>query len=226
MITSLDISSLIKAHNASNVLATISLYEVDDPTRFGVVKINENNKILQFQEKPKLEDAYSNLINAGTYVLNPEILEIMPEGPHSMERDVFTKIAPKGEMLGFEFEGYFVDAGTPLSWLESCKTCFESGRWSSGINQENNWIADNCLINEADLQGSYVSSNCKVQQASIIESCILSGSSIGKGSILKNTLVGEKAKIGENCNLENVIVDYNAIVPDGWKQIGGCYPNQ
>ncbi len=226
LITSLDISSLISAHKNSDVLATISLYEVDDPTRFGVVKIDGDEKIIQFQEKPKLEEAFSNLINAGTYVLEPKIFDIMPKGPHSMERDVFTKIAPEGEMLGFEFEGYFVDAGTPSSWLESCHTCFNVGRWSSGLNENNNWINDNCVITDTEMKSSYISNNCIIQKAHIYESCILRESSIGEGSTLRNTLVGENAKIGKNCKLEHVIVDYNAIVPDGWKQQGGCYPNQ
>jgi len=226
LITSVDIGSLIKEHKKSGVLASISLFEVEDPTRFGVVKLTEDNKIIQFQEKPKLEDAFSNLINAGTYVLEPEIFEIMPDGAHSMERDVFTKIAPKGEMLGFEFEGYFVDAGTPSSWLESCRTCFVDNRWSTGTNQKNNWVGINCKIVNTSMVGSFISNNCEINESIISESCVLSDSIIKSGSNLKNTLVGENAKIGRNCDLENVIVDYHSIMPDGWKQSGGRYPNQ
>jgi len=226
LITSVDISSLVKEHKKAGVLASISLFEVEDPTPFGVVKLTEDNKITQFQEKPKLEDAFSNLINAGTYVLEPSIFDLMPDGAHSMERDVFTKIAPLGQMLGFEFKGYFVDAGTPASWLKSCQTCLIDNRWISGSNQDNNWIGINCTIIGTNLNESYISNNCMIDDSIISESCILSNSIIKSGSNLNRTLVGENVKIGKNCNLENVIVDYNAIMPDGWKQSGGRYPNQ
>ena len=226
LITSVEISSLIKHHRNSKVLASISLFEVDDPTRFGVVELSEDKKILQFQEKPQLEDALSNLINAGTYVLEPEIFDIMPNGAHSMERDVFTKIAPLGEMYGFEFKGYFVDAGTPSSWLESCRTCFNDNRWNSGSNVDGNWIAENCIISDSELKQSYILENCEINKSLISNSCVLSNSLIDSDCILKNTLVGENVKIGKGCNLENVIVDFNSIIPDGWKQTGGMYQNQ
>ena len=226
LITSVDISKLVERHNHSQVLATISLFEVEDPTRFGVVELSKDKKILQFQEKPKLEDALSNLINAGTYVLDPDIFKFMPDGAHSMERDVFTKIAPMGEMLGFEFEGYFVDAGTPPSWLESCRTCFNDNRWKEGSNVDGTWIGDNCLIHDSECQESFISDNCEIKNSLISNTCILSNSVIGNDCILINTLIGENVIIGDGCNLENVIVDFNAKIPDGWKQSGGRYPNQ
>lgn len=226
LITSVDIQSLVNEHKKSEVLATISLFEVEDPTRFGVVKLTADNKIIQFQEKPTLDEAFSNLINAGTYVLEPEIFDRMPAGAHSMERDVFTKIAPMGKMLGFEFEGYFVDAGTPSSWLESCRTCFLDNRWNMGKKQENNWIGADSRVISANLIDSFISNNCIVEDSIIVNSCILNNVIIKAGSSLRNTLVGENARIGESCDLENVIVDYHAIVPDGWKQSGGRYPNQ
>ncbi len=226
LITSVDIKSLVNEHKKAGVLATISLFEVEDPTRFGVVKLTNDDKIIQFQEKPTLEEAFSNLINAGTYVLEPEIFDIMPSGAHSMERDVFTKIAPLGEMLGFEFDGYFVDAGTPPSWLESCRTCFLDNRWDLGEKQGTNWIGVDSNVISANLMDSFISNNCILEKSTIVNSCILNNVIIKGGSSLRNTLVGENAIIGENCDLENVIVDYNAIVPDGWKQSDGRYPNQ
>ncbi len=226
LITSVDLNELVKKHRESGLLATISLFEVEDPTPFGVVELSNDSKIIQFQEKPKMEDALSNLINAGTYVLEPEIFEMMPEGFHSMERDIFTKLAPLGELLGVEFEGYFVDAGTPQSWLKSCKTCFEDKRWEEGINQNNNWLGDNSNIDNCDLNSTFISKNCQIIDSRIENSCILSNTSINSGTIIKNSLIGENVKIGKNCELDNVIVDYNSIIPDGWKQSDGKFLSQ
>ncbi len=226
LITSVNLNDLVKRHRESGLLATISLFEVDDPTPFGVVELSDDSKIIQFQEKPAIEDALSNLINAGTYVLEPDIFEIMPDGRHSMERDVFTIIAPRGELLGVEFEGYFVDAGTPKSWLKSCKTCFEDNRWKEGINHNNNWLGLKSDIIDSDLKSSFISKNCRIFKSRIVGSCILSNTNIDSGTLVENSLVGENVKIGKNCNIKDVIVDFNSVIPDGWKQSGGKFSSQ
>ena len=80
--------------------------------------MDDNQKITKFKEKPKAEEVFSNLINAGSYILSEDIFSYMPNGRHSLERDVF-KTCLQGDLNGMEFEGYFIDAGTPLhGWTE------------------------------------------------------------------------------------------------------------
>ena len=73
--------------------------------------MDDNQKITKFKEKPKPEEVFSNLINAGSYILSEDIFSYMPNGRHSLERDVFPKLASQGDLNGMEFEGYFIDAG-------------------------------------------------------------------------------------------------------------------
>ena len=127
LLTSLRVGEMLSAHKESGTLASISLWEVEDPSRFGVADFDSTStRIRRFQEKPPREEAYSNLINAGTYLLEPEVFDRMPEGAFSMERIVFPQLAEQGELSGFPFEGHFVDAGTPASYIEAVQTSIEN----------------------------------------------------------------------------------------------------
>ena len=120
LITSLRVEEMLEFHRSNGGIATISLWEVEDPSRFGVADYRkESGKIMRFQEKPSIEEAFSNLINAGAYILEPEIFNLMPDGAHSIERDVYEDLAATGGLNGFPFEGWFVDAGTPKSFIEA-----------------------------------------------------------------------------------------------------------
>ena len=94
---------MLEQHIKTKAKGTLALWEVDDPSRFGVVEYN-NNEILQFQEKPEKGTELSNLINAGTYLLEPEILEMIPSNKkESIEREIYPKIAGT-RLYGFPFE--------------------------------------------------------------------------------------------------------------------------
>ena len=107
---SFNIEEMYKIHKENNALATVALLAVDNPSLYGVVRI-ENNKILEFVEKPK--NPPSNLINAGFYILSPQILELIPEGFSMIEKEVFPKVAEMGRLYGYPFKGQWFDTGTP-----------------------------------------------------------------------------------------------------------------
>lgn len=115
----IDITAMLEAHQKNGGLATLALTRVEDPSSYGVARI-EGDKILEFVEKPKREDAPSNLISAGFYILEPEVLELIPQGKSMFEFDVFPKLAEKGELFGFEFFGQWFDTGT-LDRLEDAR---------------------------------------------------------------------------------------------------------
>ena len=114
VVSSIDLEKMIDYHNSIQAKGTLALWEVDNPNRFGVVKFI-NGEILEFQEKPPKGEELSNLINAGTYILEPEVINMIPENQKiSIERDIYPKIVGNG-LYGMPFEGYFIDAGTPQS---------------------------------------------------------------------------------------------------------------
>src|SRR5207245_7483376 len=97
--------------------ATIALPQVDDPSRFGVVPTDETGRVLAFVEKPPRDQAPTNLINAGTYVLEPSVLARIPEGRSSIERKVFPALVPSGRLFAMASPAYWLDAGTPATYL-------------------------------------------------------------------------------------------------------------
>ena len=228
LLTSLRVDEMLRAHKAAGTLASISLWEVEDPSRFGVADYDsQSTRIRRFQEKPPREEAYSNLINAGTYLLEPEVFDRMPEGAFSMERVVFPVLAEDGELSGFPFEGHFVDAGTPESYIEAVQTSIQNEAWIRGESADGgNWFGENVhLESTAQVSGSAIDSNCNIgASCSIVSSSLLNSVTVDSGSKVTGCMIGHNVHIGENCNLEDVVVDHGAIVPAGHAQNGGVFP--
>jgi NDP-sugar pyrophosphorylase family protein len=107
----IDLTEMYLFHKENNALASIALTTVSDPSQYGVAKLT-GSKILEFIEKPEAGTAPSNLINAGLYILEPAVLDIVPKGVSSIERDVFPKVATDGKLFGFPFSGQWFDTGT------------------------------------------------------------------------------------------------------------------
>ena len=117
----LDLNDMIISHFNNGCIATIALTTVDDPTKFGVAKL-KGNRILEFIEKPKIEDAPSKLINAGVYLFSPKVFNYIPEKSYSMfETDVFPKLLALGQFYGYIMEGQWLPAGTPEEYERAIK---------------------------------------------------------------------------------------------------------
>ena len=228
LLTSLRVDEMLEAHKESGTLASISLWEVEDPSRFGVADYDaESTLIRRFQEKPPREEAYSNLINAGTYLLEPEVFNRMPDGAFSMERVVFPVLAEEGELSGFPFEGHFVDAGTPASYIEAMQTSIQNESWISGDSAEgDNWFGPSVSIApDAIISASALDSGGQVASGStVVSSALLSNVNVESDCRISGCMVGHNAHIGKNSILEDVVVDHGAIVPSGHAQNGGVFP--
>src|SRR5665647_955328 len=117
---------LLEAHKKSGALATIALSKVEDPCSFGVADL-EGIAIKRFVEKPPKGQAPSNQINAGAYVLSPEVFTYIPEGKAvSIEREVFPKLAEEGKLCGHCINGLWIDIGKPHEFLEANKAVLDS----------------------------------------------------------------------------------------------------
>jgi len=106
----LNIMDRYETHKKSNALATIALTTVDEPSAYGVARL-DGNRIMEFVEKPKKDKAPSNLINAGFYILEKEIIDMIPKGFCSLEKEIFPKLAAQGRLFGFPFSGQWFDTG-------------------------------------------------------------------------------------------------------------------
>ena len=104
----INIPRMFRLHKRKNALATIALTTVDDPSNYGVARL-DGSRIVEFVEKPS--NPPSNLINAGFYILEPEVIDMIPNGFSMLEKDVFPKLAKMGRLRGFPFAGQWFDIG-------------------------------------------------------------------------------------------------------------------
>ena len=218
IVSSLDLAPMLEIHESMNGIGTLALWEVEDPTRFGIVGLDDNNRVTEFKEKPKPEEVFSNLINAGSYILEDEVFDYMPKGRHSLERDVFPKLAQSGKLGGFPFSGYFIDAGTPTSWQDGVRTCINENRFSTGSIHNDSWYE----AGTDNASKSMVQSGCKID-GKVNNSTLLQGVVVKSGAIVNGCLVGKGATISEGAHIQDVIVDHGAIVPAGHIQTGGVF---
>jgi len=115
-----DLAELERFHRAQGAKATILLTPVADPTRYGLVRLDGDGRVQTFLEKPRPEEIDTNLINAGVYVLEPEVLDLIPAGRSvSIEREVFPRLVEAGSCYGLALPGYWLDVGTPESYLQA-----------------------------------------------------------------------------------------------------------
>jgi mannose-1-phosphate guanylyltransferase len=119
VLSDVDLTALAALHAAKGGMGTIFLTPVDDPRRYGLVELRDDGSVASFLEKPADWEGAA-LINAGVYVLEPEVLEMIPRGRlFSIERGVFPKLAAAGSLYGYVDRGYWRDIGTPHGYLQA-----------------------------------------------------------------------------------------------------------
>lgn len=123
----IDLMDMFMSHKKSDATATIALTSVEDTSKYGVAKL-AGNKILEFVEKPSKEKAPSNFINSGLYILNPGVIDYVPEGFAMLENDVFPKLAKEGKLFGYPFSGYWKPIGN-LQQYEEAISDLEKGKF-------------------------------------------------------------------------------------------------
>lgn len=217
IISSLNMQQGIDLQQKNGGVGTLALWEVEDPTRFGIVGIDKANRITRFKEKPKENEVFSNLINAGSYLFEDDIFSYIPKGKCSLEREVFPVLAEEKKLNGYAFEGYFIDAGTPESWSLGVQACIANQRWKSGSRKGTNWHADSSVqIGETcNVEHTMLAKRTKIDDSVLSRCSLLDGVQIKEGSILNNTMIGKNSIIGRDCRLANVVVDHNSVIPDG-----------
>jgi mannose-1-phosphate guanylyltransferase len=217
----LSYTEILNAHQRNKAVATIALCEVEDPSRYGVVELGSNCRVKRFIEKPLREKAPTNLINAGVYVLNPEVFDYIPKGKTvSMEREIFPKLVEEGNLFGYVFKGLWMDIGKPEEYLQANKILLKklaatrkpisSKRFevrNPAAIDRNVQVGERSVIGPTAILGKNVTVGKEVQ---IEDSVILPDVKIGDFSSIKGTIVGEgvvignKVRVGKGC----IIGDY------------------
>jgi mannose-1-phosphate guanylyltransferase len=236
VLTDVDTSALVAFHRARGATATIHLKAVDDPTRFGVVPTDPDGRVLEFVEKPPADSVPTNLINAGTYVLEPEVLARIPAGRRvSVERETFPALAAEGAVFALASDAYWLDTGTPAAYLQANTDLLDGTRpgppapgarqvalgvWTLGAPAVRGEIRPASLLgvgahvaHDATVIGSVIGARAVVERGAVVEhSVLLPGATVGAGARVTGSILGHDCVVGEGCELAPV-----TVVGDGFE---------
>jgi mannose-1-phosphate guanylyltransferase len=221
VLTSIDYAALYQFHKTHRAQGTIALHEVEDPSRFGVVEINKQNQIVNFFEKPKLEDAPSTLINAGVYVLDQSVIDLIPpENKTSIEREIFPILASRGHLYGQKIDDLWIDIGTPDDYLNA------NSAMLGIISREKPLIGNDVDISDdaTIIPPTVIGNGVTIER----DACIGPYSAIGDyvtvrgGSKITNSVVFPRAWIDASTSIKNAIIGESAILGRWVKIEEGC----
>ncbi|MFP3951229.1 MAG: sugar phosphate nucleotidyltransferase [Candidatus Bathyarchaeia archaeon] len=215
IITDLDYRRLINFHREKRGLATICLVQVPDPTRYGAVEIDWEGRISRFVEKPEPGRAPSNLINAGIYVMEKDVIDYIPEGRNvSVEKEVFPLLAEERKLYGFEAHGFWRDIGFPEDYLEANRLILEK---HNGVDRgEETQIGETASI----ITPCSIGDKVHIGEDSVIgpNTSISEEVKIGKGCRIQNSIIFRGASIGDYSSVSNAIIGENALI-ERWVKI-------
>jgi mannose-1-phosphate guanylyltransferase/phosphomannomutase len=213
LLTDFDLSKIISFHEEMHAKATITLTSVTDPLQFGVVITDKRFRITKFLEKPGWGEVFSDTINTGIYILEPEVLELIPDGENrDWSKDVFPKMLENEEALyGCNMQGYWADIGNPEAYLEACHDICK-GKVAVQIAEPPHPAGSTIFISP-DAQVS--------EQATLSGMVVLGDNTQVKGNAqLINCVVGRNGLVEEGAVLEDSVLWDNVYIKAGTRITG------
>ena len=210
VLTDLDVTRLVRFHDASGAEGTIALHTVEDPSRYGVVVTDVAGQVEAFVEKPSRDDAPSLRINAGTYVFEPSVLGRIPVGrPVSVERETFPAMVESSSLYALDGDAYWIDAGTPETYLQANLDLLAAD--DIAVHPEAS-VSDSAHIERSVIGAGAVIGD----EATLTEALVLAGATIEPGARVHRSIVGPGAVIRAGAELLDltVIGDHVDIEPD------------
>ncbi len=225
VLTDLDVSALVRFHEERGAQASIALTRVEDPSAFGVVPTGDDGRVQSFVEKPPPDQAPTDWINAGTYVLEASVLDTIPAGQAvSIERETFPGLlAAGGKLYAMRSPDYWIDIGTPAKYLQA-NTDMLAGRIAGGRPSLGSALVGPGarVAPEAEVTDSVVGPGVEVAEgAKIIRSVLLEGVRVAPGAEVVDSVIGPGAVVGPGVLVSGTsIVGPGADVPAGARLVG------
>jgi mannose-1-phosphate guanylyltransferase len=211
--TDLDITAMLKFHREKKAIATIALTPVEDPTAFGLVETDKEGRVTRFLEKPRWDQVTTNMINAGTLIMEEQVLKDIPaETKYSYERQLFPKLLERGEPIyAYPSRAYWIDIGTPEKYLQLHKDLL-AGKCKTAIltQGDNIFMGKDCRIDDtAQIFGPVViGDNCRIGAGAQMIGPLVIGSrnTIAVNASLQESIIWEKVSVGESANITNSLI--------------------
>jgi mannose-1-phosphate guanylyltransferase len=238
ILTGVDITALCAFHRENHAVATLYLTPVEDPRAYGLVPIDATGRVERFLEKPRADEIVTDLVNAGVYVLEPEVLRKAPSGRFYMfEHGLFPSLLAEGApVFGFRSTAYWLDIGTPQKYLRANVDVLERkvGQEPPGERTAvGGWIAEDVKIASTATVGALASvgSSCTIDDGvriepltsvgpgshvgaeAVVERSVLhAGVTISAGAHVEGSVLGRDVFIGSGARLVDAVIGHGAVV--------------
>jgi mannose-1-phosphate guanylyltransferase len=223
VLTDLDVGKFVVFHESVGAEGTIALHRVSDPSRYGVVPIDDAGKVEAFVEKPPRGLAPSDLINAGTYVLEPDVLDrIQPGRKVSIEREVFPGMVADGCLYAQDDQAYWIDTGTPAEYIQAQLDLVDGLRGRAVRGLDPLARVDDAAVVERSVVGPGAS---VAAGARVSGSVLLAGATVCADAVVEGSVLGVSATLGEGAHLTacSVVGDGQVVTP-GERLVGARLP--
>ena len=233
-VASFDISSLLQAHRQHGAKVTMALWEVDNPSEFGIVGLASSPDgevdgdlregfIRRFLEKPSPEDAFSNVINAGLYILEPEVFDHIPPGEKfDFSKQLFPALLEMGwPMYAQTIDGVWFDVGQPFELIRAQSTLMD--RYAElPFSYPSNYIESNGVLRALDarVQGnvnhSVLGCGCSVEgEAEVSRSLLMDACTVESGASVQDSVIGVGVVVPSGTVLKHCVVGDGAVLKLG-----------
>ncbi len=207
----LDLTALIEQHKSTGARATIALYPVPDPTGYGLVHRHDDGEVIEFLEKPEPDQIDTDEINAGAYLLERSVLDLIPpDTAVSIEREVFPRMVGEG-LYGIRLEGYWIDIGTPDRYLEAnwdilerrVETVVGAGLDGAAMVGEGSEVSPAARLKPPCVVGR----NCRVGDGATVErSVLLDGCAVEDNATVSNSILSAGVTVENGAELDGAVV--------------------
>jgi mannose-1-phosphate guanylyltransferase len=226
VLTDLDLTALVEFHERSGAEGTIALTKVDDPSQFGVVPTDADGRVLAFVEKPPRDEAPTDLINAGFYVLEPSFLDRVPAGRKvNIERETFPAMVAEGSLFARSDPAYWLDVGTPERLLQASLDVLAGVRAAAPVDGA--LVGEGAVVEDgATVVRSVIGAGARVASGAVVEdSVLLPGAVVEAGATVRGSIVGAGAQVTAGSSvLELTVLGDEVRTTPGETLIGARVP--
>ena len=227
VLSGMDLRVAIEKHKETDALATIVLTSVEDPTAYGLVEVDHEMLVHRFLEKPAADEVTTNLVNAGIYVLEPEVLAMIPAGREvSVEREIFPYLQAERRLRAYVSSSYWRDIGTPRSYLAASQDVLSGavvaregfdylqvdpsavvGKGVKVLPPVS--VAAECVLEHGATVGgrSSLGRGCRVGEGAVVEGSILfDGAEIEAAAVVRGSIIGPGARVDQEAIVRGLSV--------------------
>jgi mannose-1-phosphate guanylyltransferase len=228
VLTDMDLTAQLEQHERTGARGTLALVPVEDPSAYGLVRLEDDRQVREFVEKPPADQIDTNLVSAGAYILERDVVDLIEPGRKvSIEREIWPALVGAG-LYGFAHDhAYWMDIGTPQRYLQGTFDIIE-GHVRTAVAERlgDTFVA---LGRDVDARGrivppAVVGRGCAIAEDAHVGSLVVLGDGVkvGPGAIIERSVVLQGTEVGEGCVLRDCIVSAGARIGARTHVTGGA----